>query len=98
MNNEQIEDLLGTNKPMPDMSKEFSHEEAFEYAASTGSPAKVGVLPIADEFESQNLYVISERAYKYFLSKCTEDELWDTGFLGCSAEHVRSSEHVLPLR
>ena len=30
-----------------------------------------------------------EEAYKYFLSKCTEDELWDLGFLGCSEEHVR---------
>jgi hypothetical protein len=45
-----------------------------------------------NEFQPQNLYVISEQAYKYFLSKCTEDELWDLGFLGQSEKHVRPAD------
>lgn len=79
----------GSENPCPDMAKDLSHVESFLYVALTGSPAKVGIIPVANEFQSQNLYVISEQAYKYFLSKCTEDELWDLGFLGCSEEHVR---------
>lgn len=79
----------GSENPCPDMAKDLSHAESFLYVALTGSPAKVGIIPVANEFQSQNLYVISEQAYKYFLSKCTEDELWDLGFLGCSEEHVR---------
>ena len=79
----------GSENPCPDMAKEMSHVDSFLYVALTGSPAKVGIIPVANEFQSQNLYVISEQAYKYFLSKCTEDELWDLGFLGCSEEHVR---------
>ena len=79
----------GSETPCPDMAKDLSHAESFLYVALTGSPAKVGIIPVANEFQSQNLYVISEQAYKYFLSKCTEDELWDLGFLGCSEEHVR---------
>lgn len=79
----------GSENPCPDMAKDLSHAESFLYVAQTGSPAKVGIIPVANEFQSQNLYVISEQAYKYFLSKCTEDELWDLGFLGCSEEHVR---------
>ena len=79
----------GSENPCPDMAKDLSYAESFLYVALTGSPAKVGIIPVANEFQSQNLYVISEQAYKYFLSKCTEDELWDLGFLGCSEEHVR---------
>lgn len=82
-------EIDGSENPCPDMAVEMSHVDSFLYVAQTGSPAKVGIVPVANEFQSQNLYVISEQAYKYFLSKCTEDELWDLGFLGCSEEHVR---------
>ena len=84
--------ILSANKPCPDMAKDLSHTESFLYVAETGSPAKVGIVPVANEFQSQNLYVISEQAYKYFLSKCTEDELWDLGFLGQSEKHVKKVE------
>ena len=84
-----VAEIDGSENPCPDMAKDLSHAESFLYVALTGSPAKVGIIPVANEFQSQNLYVISEQAYKYFLSKCTEDELWDLGFLGCSEEHVR---------
>ena len=82
MNNQNetlADELLGLNKPCPDISKELDMENAFEYVNNTHSPAKIG-----------DLYLISEQAYKYFLSKCTEDELWDLGFLGSSEEHARS--------
>lgn len=82
----------GSETPCPDMAKDLSHAESFLYVAETGSPAKVGIVPMANEFQSQNLYVISEQAYKYFLSKCTEDELWDLGFLGQSEKHVRPAD------
>lgn len=82
----------GSETPCPDMSKEMSHVDSFPYVAETGSPAKVGIVPMGNEFQPQNLYVISEQAYKYFLSKCTEDELWDLGFLGQSEKHVRSAD------
>lgn len=83
-------ELLGLDKPCPDMAKEMSHVDSFLYVAQTGSPAKVGILPVGNEFSPQKLVVITERAYEYFLSKCTEDELWDLGFLGASEEHARS--------
>ena len=89
MNKQIIAAEVDSENPCPDMAKDLSHAESFLYVALTGSPAKVGIIPVANEFQSQNLYVISEQAYKYFLSKCTEDELWDLGFLGCSEEHVR---------
>ena len=99
MTNSQIEDMLGTNKPCPDLSEEHSLESGSEYVLKTKGVAKVDLLPLANEFKgTKSLFIISEQAYKYFLSKCTEDELWDLGILGCSEEHVRSSEHVLPLR
>ena len=68
----------GSKNSCPDMALEFNIEDGFEYVNNTNSPAKIG-----------ELYLITEQAYKYFLSKCTEDELWDLGFLGCSEEHVR---------
>ena len=51
----------GSETPCPDMAKDLSHAESFLYVAEPGSPAKVGIVPMANEFQSQNLYVISEQ-------------------------------------
>ena len=57
--------------------------DAVSHVVETSQPASI---PVAD---GDDLYIISEQAYKYFLSKCTEDELWDLGFLGQSEKHAR---------
>ena len=60
--------------------------DAVSHVVETSQPASI---PVAD---GDDLYIISEQAYKYFLSKCTEDELWDLGFLGQSEKHVRPAD------
>ena len=42
--------------------------------------------------KEQHLYVMTEQAYIYMLSKCTKDELWDMGILGQSEKHVKKVE------
>ena len=76
--------------PCPDMSEEAQTEyEAFTYVINTSGVSKIHLKPLSQEFEAQNLYVMTEQAYKYMLSKCTKDELWDMGILGQSEEHVK---------
>lgn len=36
------------------------------------------------------VYIMTEQAYKYMLSKCTEDEAFDLGILGQSEQHMKS--------
>ena len=55
-----------------------SHEE--------GRPVKEFI------YNDQPVYILSEQAYKYMLAKCTEDEMWDLGFLGQSEKYVKRSE------
>lgn len=79
--------------PCPDMSEEAQTEyEAFTYVINTSGVSKIHLKPLSQEFEAQNLYVMTEQAYKYMLSKCTKDELWDMGILGQSEEHVKKVE------
>ena len=79
--------------PCPDMSEEAQTEhDAFTYVINTSGVSKIHLKPSSQEFEAQNLYVVTEQAYKYMLSKCTKDELWDMGILGQSEEHVKKVE------
>ena len=79
--------------PCPDMSEEVQTEyDAFTYVLNTSGVSRIHLKPLSQEFEAQNLYVMTEQAYKYMLSKCTKDELWDMGILGQSEEHVRKVE------
>ena len=79
--------------PCPDMSEEAQTEhDAFTYVINTSGVSRIHLKPTSQEFEAQNLYVVTEQAYKYMLSKCTKDELWDMGILGQSEEHVKKVE------
>ena len=79
--------------PCPDMSEEVQTEyDAFTYVLNTSGVSRIYLKPSSQEFEAQNLYVMTEQAYIYMLSKCTKDELWDMGILGQSKEHVRKVE------
>lgn len=89
MNNEQIENILGTNKPCPDLSKEVIMPlSAINHTIKTGTPT----ITYLNEDKSNPVVVLNQQAYQYMLSKCTEDELWDLGFLGQSEEHARKSD------
>ena len=79
--------------PCPDMSEEAQTEhDAFTYVINTSGVSRIHLKPTSQEFEAQDLYVVTEQAYKYMLSKCTKDELWDMGILGQSEEHVKKVE------
>ena len=85
--------------PCPDMSEEAQTEyEAFTYVINTSGVSKIHLKPLSQEFEAQNLYVMTEQAYKYMLSKCTKDELWDMGILGQSEKYVKKVELPKPLQ
>ena len=58
----------------------------------SGSPSKCPVT-VYDSEGSQRIksvYIMTEQSYKYLLSKCTEDEAWDLGWLGASEKHAES--------
>lgn len=78
----------GSETPCPDVSTRISGSlmDAVSHVVETSQPASI---PMAG---SEDLYIISGQAYKYFLSKCTEDELWDLGFLGQSEKHARPAD------
>ena len=85
--------------PCPDMSEEAQTEhDAFTYVINTSGVSKIHLKPSSQEFEAQNLYVVTEQAYKYMLSKCTKDELWDMGILGQSEKYVKKVELPKPLQ
>lgn len=89
MNDQQIEEMLGTNKPCPDLSKEVIMPlSAINHTIKTGTPT----ITYLDEDKSNPVVVMSLQAYQYMLSKCTEDELWDLGFLGQSEEHAQKMD------
>jgi len=72
-------------KPLADHSVKFNYaHQALVYVEETKGIASV---PISN---NQSVYVMSEQAYKYMLSKCTSDEAWDLGILGQSEEHAKS--------
>ena len=79
-----------TEKVCPDMAVEYqSITKGAEYVRKTGSPAFVNYGLHTEEGEIiEPVYLITEQAYQYLLAKCSEDELWDLGFLGNSEEHT----------
>lgn len=74
----------GSANPCPNMAKIVGNcvEDSINHVLETSEPT---ILPTVDG----NMVLMKEQAYLYFLSKCTEDELWDLGFLGCSEKHAR---------
>lgn len=83
---DQAQLMLGTDKPCPDVSKEVIMPlSAINHVIKTGIPTRTYL----DEDKSNPVVVMSLQAYQYMLSKCTEDELWDLGFLGQSEEHAQ---------
>lgn len=99
LSNEEISSILETDQPCPDVSKRIdgSVMDALSHVVDTNQPA---IIPMV----GNDLVVITEQAYKYFLSKCTKDELWDLGFLGQSEKHIKSAsvstlqEMLTPIR
>ena len=86
---DEVNSILSADKPCPDMSEEAQTEyDAFTYVLNTSGVSRIHLKPSSQEFEAQNLYVMTEQAYKYLLSKCTEDEAWDLGWLGYSEKHA----------
>lgn len=88
----QYKDSL--EKPLQDMS--ISFDDSFKGAKETlitGIPSKVLIgydqKPNNKEIIAP-VYMLTEQAYKYLLSKCTADEAWDLGWLGQSKEHAIS--------
>lgn len=72
-------------KPLADPSVNFRYaHQAVVYVEETQGIASVLIS------NNQSVYVMSEQAYKYMLSKCTSDEAWDLGILGQSEEHAKS--------
>lgn len=73
--------------PLEDMSIQASTLlQAAILTLNEGTPTKV--LTQHSDTQSSNVYMLTEQAYKYLLSKCTEDEAWDLGWLGCSEKHA----------
>ena len=91
--------IVGANKPCPDVSQEAKTEyDAFTYVINTSGVSKILIKPHSQEFEAKNLYVMTEQAYNYMLAKCTEDELWNLGFLSQSEKHMKKVELPKPLQ
>ena len=87
-----------SNIVCPDMSESIETiTKAAEYVLRTGSPAVVqyGVTDDQGKEHVSPVYLLTERAYKYMLSKCTEDELWDLGFRGCNPDHIKTVKSPL---
>ena len=82
------------HKPCPDVSVRFTGylRGPFAQAHEEGRPVKEFI------YNDQPVYILSEQAYKYMLAKCTEDEMWDLGFLGQSEKHVKKVELPKPLQ
>jgi plasmid maintenance system antidote protein VapI len=85
----QYDDMIamtGEADSCPDMAIPCcTYEVADRTVNRTSQPAKVG-----------DKVLMTEQSYKYMLSKCTRDELFDLGWLGNSEEHVVvTSQNVL---
>lgn len=77
------------DKPCPDMSINYDMHIGGPYGQvqDEGRPVRVNVV---QHDPSVQVYILTEQAYKYMLSKCTEDEAWDLGWLGQSEKHAVS--------
>lgn len=72
-------------KPLKDMS--ISCDTCIKALASLSVTKQPAYFPIAS---GEPVYLLTEQVYKYLLSKCTEDEAWDLGWLGQSEPHAIS--------
>lgn len=93
--------LTGAMHPCPDMAEPI--ETITKGAENTLRNGSVSIVQygITDEQGKeyvQPVYLLTECAYKYMLSKCTEDELYDMGILGQSTEHIVKVEMPFNLR
>ena len=85
---DDVQSLLGEDTACSDMAKEIIMPlSAINYTLKTSTPTRTYL----NEDKDIPVYVLTEQAYKYMLSKCTEDELWDLGWLGQSEEHASSA-------
>ena len=91
---DEVNSILSADKPCPDVSVRFTGylRGPFAQAHEEGRPVKEFI------YNDQPVYILSEQAYKYMLSKCTEDEMWDLGFLGQSEKHMKKVELPKPLQ
>ncbi len=83
------------SKPLKDMSKPFGNLfRAATFTAEEQTPTTCLIATHDSEGVQTNkkVYILDEQAYKYFLSKCTEDEVWDLGWLGQSEKHAKRSQ------
>lgn len=89
---------LKTDSKCPDVAvtHEYIHKGA-EYTLKTQEPSLVqyGITDDQGKEHVSPVYLLTERAYKYMLSKCTEDELWDLGFRGCNPDHIKTVKSPL---
>lgn len=73
-------------KPLADPAKHFEWaSDAIEYVRDGK-----GIAYSSFDERDKPIYFMSEQAYKYMLSKCTEDEAYDLGILGQSEQYVKS--------
>lgn len=72
-------------KPLKDMS--INCDTCIKALISVSKTKQPAHFPTES---GESLYLLTEQAYKYLLSKCTEDEAWDLGWLGQSEEHTKS--------
>lgn len=76
-----------SEKPLKDMTKEVLMPlSAINHTIKTSTPTRTYL----NEDKTNPVIILTEQAYKYLLSKCTEDEAWDLGWLGQSEEHAVS--------
>lgn len=79
--------ILETNVPCPDLAQKVDAltDTVVDAVAKEGTPLQIL------SSDGSPVYVITEQTYKYMLSKCTKDELWDMGILGNSETHVKKA-------
>lgn len=79
--NKLANSYLSDTKIQDIVEKAESEYDAFTYVLNTQKISKVKLIPFAYEFESQYLYVMTEKAYKYLMSKCTNKDLVTMGVI-----------------
>ena len=78
----------GEVSPLIDQAKHFIMPiDAIEYVHKSK-----GIASFQFGIHPDPMYIMSEQAYKYMLSKCSSDEAWDLGILGQSEQHVKVVE------
>lgn len=79
-------DLL-KEEPLKDMS--ISCDTCIKALISISNTKQPAYFPTVS---GEPIYMLTEQSYKYLLSKCTEEEAWDLGWLGQSEEHISSKK------